>query len=138
MTAQFKEAKFKEQLINGLTAMSQHDGPYLVHCVEGKDRTGYVMMVIEALLGASYEEIIEDYMLTYDNYYNISPETDPARYDTIKDKNIDLMLHYIIGDEAGNENLTEISDYSTYAKNYLLSIGMTESAIDQLIHNLSK
>ena len=137
MTAQFKEQHFKEQLIKGLTAMSQHEGPYLVHCVEGKDRTGYVMMLIEALLGASYNEIIDDYMVTYDNYYNISLRTDPSRYQIIKDKNIDLMLHYIIGDETGNEDLTAITDYSNFARNYLLSIGMPEATIDQLIQNLS-
>jgi hypothetical protein len=76
-------------------------------------------------------------MATYDNYYNISLRTDPSRHQIIKDKNIDLMLHYIICDETGNEDLTAITDYSNYARNYLLSIGMPESTIDQLIQNLS-
>ena len=109
----------------------------MVHCVEGKDRTGYVMMVIEALLNASYQEIVDDYMITYGNYYNITKETDIERYETIKEKNIDLMLHYIIDDEKNEKDLSKIDDYATLAKKYLLSINMTESIIDNLIQKLS-
>ena len=137
MDAQFKSQGFKEKLVQGLTAMAEHDGPYLIHCVEGKDRTGYVLMILESLLSASYDEMVNDYMITYDNYYDISRASDPERYATIKEKNIDLMLHYVIGDESGERDLTTINNYSDYTKNYLLSIGMGEDAIMQLIQNLS-
>ncbi|MBR3131659.1 tyrosine-protein phosphatase [Candidatus Saccharibacteria bacterium] len=138
MDAQFKGDSFIESLAKALTSMSNNPGPYLIHCVEGKDRTGYVVMIIEALLGASYEEIIDDYMITYDNYYDITPIADSERYNTIKEKNIDLMLHYVIGDEEEKQNLAKISDYSAYVRAYLLSIGMDEEAINRLIQNLSK
>ncbi len=59
-----------------------NDGPYYIHCLEGKDRTGYVCMVIEALCGASYEELVEDYFITYHNYYGIEKGT--SKYDLIK------------------------------------------------------
>ena len=48
---------FRAKLVNGFTEMAEHEGPYLVHCTEGKDRTGFVCMLLEALSGASYEEI---------------------------------------------------------------------------------
>jgi len=51
--------------------MASADGPYLVHCLEGKDRTGFVCIVLEALMSATYQEIVDDYMLTYNNYYHI-------------------------------------------------------------------
>lgn len=137
MSIIFKEQDFKEKLVKGLSALANNTGPYLVHCVEGKDRTGYVMMVIEALLNASYQEIVDDYMITYGNYYNITKETDIERYETIKEKNIDLMLHYIIDDEKNEKDLSKIDDYATLAKKYLLSINMTESIIDNLIQKLS-
>lgn len=95
------------------------------------------LMVIEALLNASYEEMVDDYMLTYDNYYSITSKTDIERYEIIKEKNIDLMLHYIINDEKNEMDLSKIEDYSSYAKNYLLSIGMNEDNINKLINNLS-
>ncbi len=138
MDAQFKGDSFIESLVKALTSMSNNAGPYLIHCVEGKDRTGYIVMIIEALLGASYEEIIDDYMITYDNYYDITPITDSERYNTIKEKNIDLMLHYVIGDEEEKQDLAKISDYSAYVRVYLLSIGMDEEAFNRLIQNLSK
>ena len=38
--------------------------PLVFHCAAGKDRTGIVSLVILGLLGASYEDIIADYMRT--------------------------------------------------------------------------
>lgn len=138
MNIQFKEQSFKDKLVKGLNAIASNTGPYLIHCVEGKDRTGYVLMVIEALLGSSYQEIVDDYMITYENYYSITKESDIERYEIIKEKNIDLMLYYIIDDVNYEKDLSKIDDYTTYAKNYLLSIGMTEENINKLIENLSK
>ncbi|HBJ76423.1 MAG TPA: hypothetical protein DDY68_00740, partial [Porphyromonadaceae bacterium] len=37
--------------------------PFLIHCVEGKDRCGFFAMLLEGLAGASYQEIKDDYML---------------------------------------------------------------------------
>ena len=56
-------------------------------------------MIIEELLNTSYKEMVDDYMVTYENYYSITKENDKDKYETIKEKNIDLMLHYIIDDE---------------------------------------
>jgi len=46
-----------------------NDGPYLIHCTEGKDRAGFVSAVLEALMGADLQEIVADYMKSYENYY---------------------------------------------------------------------
>ena len=138
MTAQFEDGVFEAKLVQGLTAMANHSGPYLIHCVEGKDRTGYVLMIVEALAGASYQEIVDDYMYTYKNYYDITRESDRDRYDTIKEKNIDLMLHFVIGDEEEKEDLARITNYDQRVRSYLLSIGMNEDAINQLVQNLTK
>ena len=138
MNMQFKEQSFKDSLVKALTTMANNEGPYLIHCVEGKDRTGYVLMVIESLMGASYKEMVDDYMLTYKNYYDITKDSDIERYETIKEKNIDLMLHYIIGDENKTKDLTKINNYSSYAKEYLLMVGMSEDNINKLINKLSQ
>jgi protein tyrosine/serine phosphatase len=37
---------------------------YVVHCIEGKDRTGYVCALLEGLCGATYEEIVAASKLT--------------------------------------------------------------------------
>ncbi|MFO8011626.1 MAG: tyrosine-protein phosphatase [Dehalococcoidia bacterium] len=38
--------------------------PVLVHCTQGKDRTGIIAALLLMLLGVSRETIVEDYMLT--------------------------------------------------------------------------
>jgi protein tyrosine/serine phosphatase len=40
------------------------DGPSLVHCVAGKDRTGFAVAMAQHVLGVSRDAIMEDYLLT--------------------------------------------------------------------------
>lgn len=42
------------------------DGPSLVHCVAGKDRTGWAVAMAQHALGVPREAIIADYLLTND------------------------------------------------------------------------
>ena len=134
LSAQFKSEAFGLGLAEGLTKASQNDGPYFVHCVEGKDRTGFVMMILEALAGASYKEIVDDYMLTYDNYYGINETSDKERYDTIKTRNIEMMLGYLTGSDAA---VYTTADLQPYAEEYLVRIGMTSDAVAALKANLT-
>jgi protein tyrosine/serine phosphatase len=40
------------------------DGPTLIHCMAGKDRTGIAVALAHRLLGVHHDDIIADYMLT--------------------------------------------------------------------------
>ncbi|MCR5112944.1 MAG: tyrosine-protein phosphatase [Acholeplasmatales bacterium] len=133
--SEYNENTFAGKLIKGLEFMLENDGPYLVHCVEGKDRTGFVSMIIEALAGASYQEIIDDYMITYDNYYGINLETYPSKYNILKEKNIDEMLKTVINDDS--VDLTT-ADYNYYCKKYLANKGMDEAKIEALEEKITK
>ncbi len=42
------------------------DGPVLVHCVAGKDRTGLVVAVIQGALGVTLASVVEEYALSDD------------------------------------------------------------------------
>jgi protein tyrosine/serine phosphatase len=42
--------------------MLNRPGPYLIHCYAGVDRTGFMAIVLEALMGASLHDIIDDYL----------------------------------------------------------------------------
>lgn len=44
--------------------------PIYINCSAGKDRTGVGAMIGELLLGVSEEEIYDDYLKSYDNYYS--------------------------------------------------------------------
>ncbi|MBO4860221.1 MAG: tyrosine-protein phosphatase [Clostridia bacterium] len=135
LSANFKSESFGEKLAQGLEAVAQSEGPVLIHCVEGKDRTGYVLMLLEALCGASYGEIVDDYMLTYDNYYGINKTSDPERYDIIKEKNLDVMISYMTGTPAseGFEN----ADLAKSARALLIKTGMTEDSVNRLYSRLT-
>ncbi|MBP5237418.1 MAG: tyrosine-protein phosphatase [Clostridia bacterium] len=135
LSANFKSESFGEKLAQGLEAVAQSEGPVLIHCVEGKDRTGYVLMLLEALCGASYGEIVDDYMLTYDNYYGINKTSDPERYDIIKEKNLDVMISYMTGTPAedGFENV----DLAKSARALLIKTGMTEDSVNRLYSRLT-
>lgn len=129
----FGALEFQQKLANGLIAMSAHEGPYLVHCTEGKDRTGFVCLLLEALCGASYEEIVADYMITYDNYYGITPATDPDRYTVIVEKVLDPMIQVVAGDGADIKTV----DLKAGAEAFLQNVGMTRAQIAALEAKLS-
>ncbi len=103
--------------------LSKLETPYLIHCTEGKDRTGFVCMLVEMLAGSDYQAIVDDYMITYDNYYQITKEKDPARYDVILKRNLIAMMKYVTG--ADEEGL-KTADLAAAAEKYLLNAGMSE------------
>ncbi len=121
--------EFREKTAAGLTKMAQQEGPYLIHCTEGKDRTGFVCMLIEALAGADYDKIEKDYMTTYYNYYGIDEETDPDRYCTIVENMLLPMIRSMTGDEDIDVTAVELDDY---AEDFLKEAGMDGNTIDRL------
>ena len=134
MAAAYKTEDFSNKMKTMFLSILNNDGPYYIHCLEGKDRTGYVCMVIEALCGASYEELIEDYFITYHNYYGIEKGT--KKYDAIKVIHIDEMIRYVF-DFNNSVNLLTANYYSQ-VNNYLLSIGLQQAEIDAVQNKLSR
>ncbi len=47
-----------------LVRLAESKTPLLFHCAAGKDRTGVAAAIILSLLGVSYRQIIDDYLLT--------------------------------------------------------------------------
>jgi hypothetical protein len=126
---------YNNRLIEALKQLPSHPAPYLVHCMEGKDRTGYVCALLEGLCGATYEEIVADYLVTYDNYYYINPAKDPVLCNTLVSLRLNtcLMFYANVSDEAQLPNI----DYAKAFSSYLLSHGMTQQQLDALIHALT-
>ena len=130
MTANFFSDKFAASLVDGLTFLAQNDPPYSIHCTEGKDRAGFTAMLLEALMGAELQEIIDDYMLSFYNYYGISKDNEPERYNAVLNNNLMVMLYHVTGTDS-METLAEV-DLESAATNYLLDNGMTENDIHTL------
>ncbi|MBQ4618514.1 MAG: tyrosine-protein phosphatase [Clostridia bacterium] len=134
MPVNFASAEFASGIVNGLTFLSQKEAPYLVHCTEGKDRAGFASMLIEALMGATMDEIIADYMMSYENYYGVDAAEETEKYNMIVEKNAIEMLKVIAGVE--DAAALETADLAQGAWNYLLNNGMAQEAIDALKANL--
>jgi len=134
LSMNYQADDFGAKIAQGFVEMTQHDGPYLIHCTEGKDRTGFVCMLIEALMGAGYQEIVDDYMITYDNYYRINEQSDKEKYDVILEKNLDAMIISVIGDADADP---ASADLKSAARNFLLKSGMTGDQIDDFCSEMA-
>ena len=126
---------FNSRLIEALKELPTRPAPYVVHCLEGKDRTGYVCALLEGLCGATYDEIVADYLITYDNYYNVNKTSSPETCDALVMLKLNpCLMHYAgVSDEA----LLPGVDYAKAFAAYLLSHGMSQQQLDALVQVLT-
>ena len=125
----FAAEDFQKGLAKGLKFFAENEGTYLVHCTEGKDRAGFVSALLECLMGATYDEVVADYMETYENYYGVEEGTE--KYDAIASSNIIKSLEKIFG----VDDLSK-ADLADEAEEYLAAIGLSDAEILQLKINL--
>ena len=132
MGVDYKSEDFQSKLKTGLEFIIAHEGPYAIHCNEGKDRAGFTAILLEALMGASQEEIVADYMVSYENYYHV--EKGSEQYDLISEVAVGM-----IRDLAGLEKDADLSevDLQKAAEDYLTGIGLTADQISALTARLS-
>ena len=121
---------FREKLKEGLLFFADNPGIYAVHCLEGKDRTGIVSALLECFMGAGLEEVVDDYMITYNNYYGVT--RDDIRYETIAGSNICRSLQNLF-----DVSDLEAADLSSCAEKYLTGIGLDPEDLAALRENLS-
>lgn len=128
MAIDFESSEFASNIAKGAKFIASNKGPYLIHCTEGKDRAGFMSALLEALMGASKEEIIKDYMTSYDNYYGV--KADSKKYDVIANDVIEMLKHISSTDDLTIENM------QAGTHKYLLNAGMKEEEIAVLKGNL--
>ncbi|MCR5683810.1 MAG: tyrosine-protein phosphatase [Lachnospiraceae bacterium] len=128
--------EFKTKLASALKFMAANPGTYAIHCTEGKDRAGYVAALLECLMGASYDEVIEDYMTTFYNYYGVTK--DDVQYEPVVNSNIakSLKTAFTFSKKDKKRDLST-ADLAACAKKYLKKIGLTNAEIKALKKNLS-
>lgn len=131
----FKSEQFRSALAEGFKFMAANPGVYAFHCTEGKDRAGFTAAILECLMGAGYDEVVADYMVTYYNYYGIKPGE--ARYETyIKENIAGILKEAFIFKKSDRKKDLKTRNLSKCAEKYLKSIGLTSTEIDQLKKNL--
>ena len=129
MTYDFGSEEFAEKVRQSIVFITENEGPYLIHCKEGKDRTGILCALLECYLGASEQEIIDDYMITYANFYGI--KSDDAAYNIILKTNLFKTL-------CGIYHIDQFdgADLKKLAIEYFTSIGVTKQQMDLLSEKL--
>lgn len=68
MIATYEGMPYRPVLVESLklylAALAEYDSPSLVHCVAGKDRTGFAVALVHRLLGVHEDDVMADYLLT--------------------------------------------------------------------------
>lgn len=100
------------------------------------DMTAYFCAIIEAIGGASYDEIVNDYMQTYANIFGITRETNPEEYEAIKTYHIDWFLHKFT--KTPNNYDMHGCDFAYDAEMYLRANGLGNTEINQIKSRLTQ
>lgn len=131
------------KIADGMRFMIDNEPPYLVHCNEGKDRCGFFVMLLESLAGADVQEVLDDYMLTFINYYGYG-KGDKA-YNIALDMNGKRIVYLLAHPETMNHlngfdwdsiDITDIDMHDAAVK-FLLSTGLTQEEIAMLKAKIS-
>ena len=129
MMVDFYSDRFQNSLAEGLRFLVAHEAPYLIHCVLGKDRTGFACALLECLMGATAAEVVADYMETYYNFYGVEPGTE--NYEIIANGNIRGILA-----KTFNVESFDSADLAACAEAYLTKLGLTGEEIAALREKL--
>ena len=104
--------------------------PMYFHCAQGKDRTGFLATLFQALLGVSKENILRDYLLSNlgkTGSVSISKITSNYNY-------VDYFLEgKEVSTQSGVKYQAEGETIAERAYNYLLSCGLTENQLDTIL-----
>lgn len=82
-----------------------------------------------ALAGADYDEMLSDYMISFSNYYGITKESQPERYDAISET-ADDFLYFLCGAQTGTP--METLDFEEGAEDYLRQGGLSDDEIQKI------
>ena len=122
----FASETSRAALARGLRFIIDGEAPYLLHCNEGKDRAGFVSALLECLMGAAIDEVVEDYMETYVNYYGV--EQGSEKYEAVKNSNIIKTLNAVFDVDDVCE-----ADLAAEAEDFLIEdLGLSADEVNAL------
>ena len=139
LPVEFFSKPFEQGLSKGFRYMIEHEGPYLIHCTYGMDRTGFTIAILEALMGATTAEIQADYAKTFSNYYNVVDGKQIA----LNEQQVDFFKEVVLRNlkevyraEGVNIPDTDNIDWATATEKYLETFGLTTEEISALKEKL--
>jgi hypothetical protein len=131
MKFDFLEHRFGSKINAGVKFMLDHKGPYLIHCAQGIDRTGFFVMLLEILMGAGKDEIAADCMASFFG----RPEFEK---DSVYCKRKYINFFKVLRVLNGGKPVTDKSIPGIAEKYILENAGLLQFELDQLWMALSK
>jgi protein tyrosine/serine phosphatase len=134
MDFSFSSENFRKKLKKVFQFITISEGPWLIHCHAGVDRTGIVSIILESLMGATIDDITNDYHKSFNSVYNSSIYGEENKKDPHYEKFIIMRLLSVMGDteQINDQNLQSI------AENYLRNtIGLSAVEVTLLKNKLS-
>ena len=131
-----------------LEGMADNTGPYLVHCNVGRDRTGFMVTLLQALCGASESDMMDSAARAYVNLYHVDPDSE--EYKVIVNSTYCRNIYYICNYDRIDSDLVKGTlpvdwsgknvdgvDLKKAAYDYCTEyLGIGSSVVDRLIDNL--
>lgn len=115
-----------KNIVEVLRILKNSDSLCLFHCAHGKDRTGVIAAILYLIAGASRENIILNYKVSYEYKYEYLHNIEVTKPDNMKHTlrsdaiNMEIFLDYI--DRNFDGDITK----------FLIKNGMTQAEIDEL------
>ena len=128
-----------------MMTIAESDGRIVINCQLGKDRTGMVIAMLQALTGSTYDQIKAEYLQSFVNLYGI--DVGSEEYETLGRMMFDRLFYVFaypeLSDMAGSVDWSVLDGYQfdmeqitlNFLKNYA---NMTDAEIDRLIDRLSQ
>lgn len=115
-----------ERIVNVLRVIYNTNGKVLFHCAHGKDRTGVIAAILYLIAGASKENIILNYKVSFEYAKSFLEPLIEAR--------VENMRHTLRSDAHNMETFLKHIDeaYEGNIRNYLNKYGMSDEEIDSL------
>ena len=99
--------------------------------MEGKGRTGYASSLLEALCGADYDDLLSDYIKTYEYYYDMTEEAKPDQRRAVIETSFDPIME-IIFEMKPTEDVKTL-DYAEGARRFFRKGGLSDEQIDEMV-----
>jgi hypothetical protein len=115
--------QFCIQLRKGIQFMLNRPGPYLIHCYAGVDRTGFVAIVLGALMGASLKEISNDYWKSFLDREELLEQRGSPQHQCDSTVVHDILTKINNGKSVNEGNLREVAEHYLIKK---VSLTITE------------
>jgi hypothetical protein len=121
----FRSEQFCGKLKEGIKFIINHKGPYLIHCMQGIDRTGFFVMLLEMLMGADKDEMAGDYMASFLDKPGFEKKS--VYYKREYSHFINVLRTLNDGKSAATKNMSRIAE-----KYISENVGLIRSDLDRL------